>query len=461
MSAPEDPRIDALLEVLLAYARQDFSARAKISDARDSVDAIAAGLNMLAEELHGAVASRRELEQAYASMKEAQARLIHGGKLVAIGQLASGVAHEINNPASWLLGSLGLLTRDLEQVRGAWSAASSTPEEQRARTLKFFDELSTWLRDASDGMERIVAVTRDLRTYSRADSDDTEVVSISEVVRAACSLARPLLQREARVELQLEDCATVIGNRGRLGQVVTNLLVNAAHAVSGSKHPDRRINVEARVREGWALLAVEDSGAGVPVELRQRVFEPFFSTKGEEGTGLGLSLVAEIVHRHGGQVRVEDSALGGARFEVLLPHTRAERVLPLPTMDTKLPHRPRLLLIDDEPRLLQTYAALLQDAADVKLASDGLEALALLNVDRAFDVILCDLQMPELDGPGFYTRLQALAPELAGRTLFTSGGVFRQSVREFLAVSPVPVLEKPVREQVLLEMLARAVAKNG
>ncbi len=460
MTAPQDPRIDQILDVLLAFARQDFTHKAPISEAHDSIDAIAAGLNMLAEELDGAVASRRELEEAYRSMQEAQARLVHGGKLVAIGQLASGVAHEINNPASWLLGSLAVLDRELSAARRDLDDPAGTASELRTRAQKTLDSVSAWLRESADGLERIVAVTRDLRTFSRADSDDVEPVEVAELVRSACSLARPLLQREARLDLALDESARVLGNRGRLGQVVTNLLVNAAHAVTSPHSGGRHIRVEVLRAAHTVVLAVDDSGPGVPVELRQRVFEPFFTTKEhEEGTGLGLSLVAEIVRAHHGEVRVLDSAFGGARFEVTLPLAKGQPESPPAPQLLSPPRRPRLLLIDDEPRLLQSFALMLRPTADVQVASNGRAALKLLEDDRAFDAILCDLQMPELDGPGLYERVLALAPELSRRIIFTSGGVYQRSVREFVQRMEITVLEKPLREAVLMDAVSRVMAR--
>lgn len=331
MSAEHDPRIDAILEVLLAFARQDFSRKAPISDKLDAVDALAAGLNMLAEELDGAVASRRELEQAYRSQQEAQARLVHRGKLVAIGQLASGVAHEINNPATWVTLSLTLFSRHLTELREV--VRGNLSPERQALVERLLADSERALCDAADGMAQIRAVT------------------------------------------------------GDLGQ--------------------------------------------------------------------------EIIQRYRGSVHLDDSDLGGARFTVCPPAAVAPEGSAAPSAPecaAKTACRKRLLIVDDEARLLQTYALLLAPHHDVCLADGGRAALARLETDRAFDLIVCDLQMPDLDGVDVYERLLLLDPALARRIVFSTGGAFQSRAREFLARVAPPVLQKPVRAEELLAHISRATA---
>ncbi len=443
MSGSSDTRIDAILEVLLAFARQDFSKKAPVSERLDEIDALATGLNMLAEELDGQVASRRELEAAYGALKEAQAKLVHSEKLAAIGQIASSVAHEINNPASWVLASLDVIRLRLAELRAPLISPAPL-EASRGRLLSALGEAETFLADAQDGMTRIRGVTGDLRTFSRADGDSVEPLHLDEVVRSACNLSRAALRHRASISLSLQSDAVVSGNRGRLGQVVTNLLLNAVQALP--EQGPAEIRVETRAQGDTALLAVEDSGPGVPEALRGRVFEPFFTTKPAGlGTGLGLSLVAEIVQRHGGKVEVRDGSLRGARFEVRLPRVLLQ---PAPGRAPAVglgSERLRLLIVDDEPRLLRSYALLLGPDHDVLLAEGGAQALAVLEHDHAFDAVLLDLQMPEVDGVAVFERIRARWPELVARVIFCSGGAVHPHVRDFLERNPVRMLEKPVR----------------
>jgi len=458
MTSAADPRIDHMLEILLAFARQDFSKRAPISDSLDEVDALAAGLNMLAEELDGAVASRRELEAAYRALREAQAKLVHSGKLVAIGQLASGAAHEINNPASWVTLSHEVLSRRLSELRAV--LPQTLTHDSAAAARRILQEAEAALNDAQNGMERIRDVSGDSRLFSRSDGEELEAVCLNEAVESAHRLAGPTLRAQARVDLRLETPGPgVRGNRGRLAQVVTNLLVNAAQAQRATD-AELRISVSTWVDKAEAVLWVDDSGTGVPVELRERIFEPFFTTKpAGAGTGLGLSLVAEIVHRLGGTVGVGDSPLGGARFEVRLP-----AIQPAPSEDparatlTDPPaDRLKILIVDDEPRLLRTYALLLSEDHDVRCAPGGAQALDALAQDPRVDVVLCDLQMPGVDGVAVYQQAVKRDPSLGDRFLFSTGGGVLPRVKDFVATTRLPILEKPVR----FEKLQAAIMTVG
>ncbi len=310
-----DPRLDRIVSALVAYAKHDFSHRVKVSDALDVIDAVAGGLNMMAEELDGAVASRRELVAAYEALQEAQVKLVHAAKLASIGQLASGVAHEVNNPAGWASLALVLAKKRSEEIRREVAASGSPglPERLKAK----LDELDEVLASATEGVERIRAVASDLRTFSRVDGDATEHVFLDDVIRATSNLLSPAIRTETELVLELGDVPPVRGSRGRLGQVVANLVVNATRAVRSAKGAGK-IVVRTSSAGSQVTLNVEDNGGGVPEDLRERIFDPFFTTD-PAGTGLGLSLVLEIVTQHGGQVRVTSSSLGGARFEVTLP----------------------------------------------------------------------------------------------------------------------------------------------
>lgn len=454
MTDARDPRIDGIIEVLVSFARQDFAQRAPISDAHDEVDAIAVGLNMLAEELHGAVASRAELSAAYDALKQAQARLLHHGKLVAIGELASGVAHEINNPATWVSLALTLMRQRLDEV----VKLAQEPLASREKLQRALREMSGTLGDAIEGMERIRTVAGDLRTYSRADGDATERLPVNDVVEAAWRLARPSLAERGRTTLWLAaENPWVLGNRGRLAQVVTNLLVNAAHALGEGRRPSDEVRTYTRAAGEHVLVVVEDSGPGVPFELREKVFEPFFTTKpANEGTGLGLSLVAEIVRGHGGTVRITESALGGAAFEVCLPRVPAAQVGEKPNEKPVAPQqRLRILIIDDEPKLLTTYRMLLAPDHEVVTAASGAQALEVVSADPRFDVVLCDLQMPGMDGVDTFEQVKAKAPALENRFVFSTGGGVQRRIRDFVESTTMPILEKPVRLEKLLETMGK------
>lgn len=439
-----DPRLDDILEVLLALARQDFSRRAAV-DGTDTVDAIATGLNMLAEELDGAVASRRDLEAAYRELKAADARLVQAGKMLAVGQLASAVAHEVNNPATWVSLGLTLIARGTKDLRKGL-AAEDIDRQALTASLDAIDQV---LSDAVEGMDRIRIVVGDLRTFSRPDDDSVEDVCINDVVRTSCNLAGPSFRSRAQLLLELGDTPALIANRGRLAQIVTNLLVNAAHAIDDSPRTrDHEIAVTTRCVDGGILLVVEDTGPGIPHALREKVFEPLFTTKpASKGTGLGLTIVAQLVHGCGGFVRVVDGSRCGACLEVWLPvRSRTSRPSPAPLPERKGSlRRARILIIDDEPAILRAVHGVLAGGnIDVVLAGGGKEALAVLREDTAFDAVLCDLHMPDVDGIAVHAWLRNHHPEMMSRLVFLTADSVSDRARQFVAaVDPVLVM-KPI-----------------
>lgn len=313
MSSNPEERLDELLDVLGAFARQDFSARASVHGT-DTVDAIATGLNLLAEELTVNVASRRELEAANEELRRAEAKLVQAGKMAAIGLLASGVAHEVNNPAAWVSLALGMLKRHLTKVRRF--------VEDGAKPQLIADELAVMdrlLADCTDGMQRVSSVVGDLLVFSRSEDKSFEPIAFGEVVASSWRLASTSLG-ESKLVVDLGETPQLIANRGRIAQVVMNLLLNAAHAAQLAEDAPPAIRVSTSPHEGGLLLAVEDNGPGIPREIWSRVFDPFFTTKPTyEGTGLGLTIVAQIASAYGGWARVAPPRRAGARLEVWFP----------------------------------------------------------------------------------------------------------------------------------------------
>lgn len=219
----QDARLDAIVEALARFARLDFSARVPISDTLDTVDAIATGLNMLAEDLDGAVASRLELERALRALTEAQTKLLHAAKLATAGQLASGVAHEVNNPAAWVSLAVCHAKRRATELRRSLEGGAA-----RSDVAATLDDIDALLEGAAEGAERIRTVVADLRMLARADSDARELVLLDDVVRATCTLLEPSMRERAELRVDLGGVPPVRANCGRLGQIVTNLVVNAA-----------------------------------------------------------------------------------------------------------------------------------------------------------------------------------------------------------------------------------------
>jgi PAS domain S-box-containing protein len=370
-----------------------------------------------------AVAREKALERSHQQLAETQTQLLHSSRLAALGQMAAGVAHEINNPLQYVLSGIEELGEqpDLDADR------------QRV------------LRDMLDGAQRIRSVTRSLLPFARVDGAQLELVDMNEVVEWATRVTATEIRHRAQLDLQLSPIPAIIGQRVRLGQLVTNLLTNAAHAITEGASERHRITVTTRAVGRRVRLTVEDTGRGIPEEIRPRIFDPFFTTKPRElGTGLGLALCAEIVTRQGGTIEFESIVDHGTKFVVLFGEGTGEVRTPPPRSEApRTTRRPRVLLIDDEELIVRTYKRFLKEY-DVVGAVGGKAALEILAKDVDFDVILCDVMMPSVDGPMVFARVSEIAPDLVPRILFCSGGAFTTRVRAFLEQIPNKVLDKPV-----------------
>jgi CheY-like chemotaxis protein len=229
---------------------------------------------------------------------------------------------------------------------------------------------------------------------------------------------------------------------------------------------DHVLSVRTSEVDGRALIVVEDTGPGIPEELHDRVFEPFFTTKARhEGTGLGLALSAEIVRQHGGHLTFESDPGRGTAFHIWLPLSSQSRpavaVNASAPAPAEVPQHARILVVDDERMLLRAFHRTLSGQHDVVLAEGGAEALSVLSQDQDFDVILCDLMMPETDGIHVYQWMCANAPALVPRVIFVSGGAFTDRTQAFVSVTARDVLEKPVSSARLREAIQGLCNRTG
>lgn len=402
-----------------------------------------------------------EVHRARRDCQAQNERLIHADRLVALGQLTAGVVHEITNPAALLLANL---TTMQAQLTGLCSAVRGrgAPDSMAA----YVHEWAEILNESVTGVEHIHAIVKDLRNFSRPDTDDLAPVDVVGALETACKLTEALTRRRARLVKDVHPVPLVKGDHGKLVQVFTNLLTNAAQAIEGPWQ-DNEIRVLTSEREGKVVVAVEDTGCGIPEAIGNRVFEPFFTTKPRDtGTGLGLALSAEIVHRCGGDIGFTATPGRGTRFEVCLcVHEHPARSLP-PSLPPSLPtslaggrsvceprhhvQRSRVLLVDDEPSLLRAFRRVLAPRHDVVMAANGQQALDILERDTNFDGVICDFTLPDLDGICIYETVARRDSELADRIVFCTGGPMSHRSRTFIESTTNTVLEKPVPPELLL-----------
>ncbi|WP_240358192.1 ATP-binding protein [Myxococcus vastator] len=239
--------------------------------------------------------------------KAMQAQLVVSDRLAAVGTLAAGVAHEINNPLAFVLSNLSFLAGELHAL------ARELPSGRMG-------ELEEVLREATDGAHRVRQIVRDLRTFSRGDDEVATAVNVQAVLESAITLARSELKQRAQLVRDYREVPLVEGNEGRFGQVFLNLLINAAQAIPLGRSEQHEVRLTLRKAGDRVVIEVRDTGVGMPPEVRARIFDPFFTTKPVgEGTGLGLSICHGIVTGFGGDISVESEEGRGSTFRVSLP----------------------------------------------------------------------------------------------------------------------------------------------
>jgi two-component system NtrC family sensor kinase len=372
---------------------------------------------------------------------EAQSRLSE--QMVSMGSVAAGVAHEINNPLTYVLGNLQILARQLTSLEPAVAAEK-------------LESLKRCIDEAMDGTERVRAIVRDLRSFSRPSDQQRTILDIRQVLETSVRLVGNELRHKARLVREYQEVPLVDANELRLAQVFVNLLVNAGQAMDDGAAGQNEIRLRTRADDrGWAVVEVEDTGRGIPEELRQRIFEPFFTTKPGRGTGLGLSISRTIMDAMGGAIVMEDNAGRGTRVRVSLPPARpvARPAPAAPTVATT--GTKSVLIVDDEPRVGLTLKRLLDRDYAVTVVTNIADALKLIGEGRTFDAILCDLMMPEGTGMDLHARLLQQAPALVGRMIFVTGGAFTPATEEFLKRPDVRSLEKPIAFEQLRRALSR------
>src|SRR6266853_1055223 len=363
--------------------------------------------------------------------RRTQTQLQQAEKLAAMGQLVSGVAHEINNPAAIISGFAQTLL--LDQL---------TPD-QRETVQTMYDEAT-----------RIGRITSNLLAFARAGSKERTLVELNETVRRTFALrSYHLTALNITVSLELDDAnPKAWANGSEVQQMLLNLLINAEQALTTIPPPGRRaITIRTVTADDEGVqLQVADTGPGIPAEIQQKIFDPFFTTKPEgTGTGLGLSICYGIVHDHGGRITVQSVPGQGAVLTVDRPRDarQRQRTTPPPMEIPEAAREPEgtlsVLLVDDEEGLRRAVVSFLtRRGMDVMAVEDGSDALRVLRRER-FDVIVSDVRMPGMSGAEFLQSLRREHPAMVNRLIFTTGDTFAADTSTFLRDAGVPSLVKP------------------
>ncbi len=376
-----------------------------------------------------------------------QSRMLQTEKMAAVGQLVSGIAHELNNPLTAIMGYAQLLL------------GHGLAPAQLSEAKKVYQEA-----------ERARRIVKNLLYFARESAPERTGVDVNEIMERALALR----SYELRVENIVVQCKLdrnlpkTLADPYQLQQVVLNLVINAEQALlegRGGGHIEIRTSLMAH-RAGHPakrriLIEISDDGPGIRAEIASRVFDPFFTTKPAGlGTGLGLSIVYGIVHQHGGEVTFENQPGGGVRFTVELPVVAiaSRRSVPLRARrrgrSAAVPPG-RILIVEDERTVAQLMVDVLREEGHyVEAVLDSPEGLTRISRNH-YDLVICDLRMPRLDGPAFYDALVRAGSPMQNRILFTTGDTLAPRTMDFVEPKGLPFLAKPF----LVEELKLAV--NG
>ncbi len=383
-----------------------------------------------------------DAESSLHELKQTQGQLIQAEKLSAIGELVAGVAHELNNPLTGVLGYAQLLLR-----------SESDPQVQES------------LKRIVDDATRCRQIVKNLLAFARKRVAEKQCVDINQVIRATVELrAYQLRIEDIHVVLDLaEDLPPTMADPQQLQQVFVNLISNAEYAMR-DQEAERQLKVRTSIIDDDRLIVRwEDTGCGIPSENMDHIFDPFFTTKQTgEGTGLGLSLSYGIIQDHGGEIRVESTVGEGAAFIIELPlvgplEVKAQDEGGAEEKKSMVKRKCRGLVVDDEKSIVQLAVKVLENlGVEAQAAQDGDEAWRLIQ-SEPYDLIILDIKMPGMDGRQVYERILSQDPALAKQVLFMTGDTSALTTRSFLDELGVNCLEKPFDidelEQVVRRML--------
>jgi PAS domain S-box-containing protein len=363
--------------------------------------------------------------------KQTEMQLMLADRMASVGTLAAGVAHEINNPLAAVIANLDMALQDLVDLG-----------ERPDLPPDLLDEL----RDARVSADRVREIVRDLKLFSRTHEDQFGAVNVEKVLDSTLRMAWNEIRHRAKLVKTYGNVPRVLANESRLGQVLLNLIVNAVQAISEGNYESNEIRITTASADGQVVISIADTGAGMPAEVKQRLFTPFFTTKPiGVGTGLGLAISHRIISAMGGTITFESELGQGTEFRISLPIAGANAV----PVTQKIPvaaaaaRRGHILVIDDEEMLGQAIRRYRAQDHDVESVTSARHALELVAGGSRYDLVLCDLMMPQITGMEVHETVAKIDKAQADRIVFMTGGAFTERARAFFETTNNQRIEKP------------------
>ena len=394
---------------------------------------------------HDLLEANMRLSQALTELKRHQQQIIQQARLNALGQMTSGITHDFNNALMPILGFSEFLLNN------------PTLLDNRTETLSILKDIHEAARHASDMIRRLS------NFYRPAEENERMPVNIRDIAEEVVSITRPRWREEKgsqnipiRVETKFRSSPVLCCNETQIREALTNLVLNAVDALPAGGV----ISIDGHVEDKWFVLSITDNGTGMPLEVQQRCFEPFFSTKGKDGTGIGLAMVYGIVRGHDGTIEVDSRENEGTTFTLRLPTD----IAPAPRATTSADHAQEqenlhILIVDDEPWSRNFMTRHLRHRGHRVVATgngeDGLEKFQ----QEKFDVVITDRAMPDMSGDSVAKRMKAICPNIP-IVMVTGFGEIMKATREMPSGVDI-VLGKPITRTELNEALARVVGRGS
>ncbi|HEX7477318.1 MAG TPA: response regulator [Polyangiales bacterium] len=407
--------------------------------------------------------------------KRFAASLEETGRLASLGGVASGVGHEVNSPLAWAMANLELMEEalpafgaDLLELGG--HDRSMAAQEVVERLSRKLVRLQEQLREGREGLRRVHLIVRNLQNVCRGAQDQRTSMDVHEALEVSVTMALRQLEDHAQITRAYGTVQRIWGNEARLSQVFQHLLIHAGHSIPAGHSHENSIRITTYQEADQVVIEIQDTGQGMSDAQMARVFGPI-STEGEPhcGTSLGLPLCRDIVEGYEGRLDAFSDLEHGNRFTVRLPcelkaRSLAESTQPVlapaqaqTAVPSGAPRRSRLWIVDDEPAVARVVGRMLGETYDVLISGSPTDVLLRLRAGESFDVMLCDVMMPEMSGAELATHIEEDWPELVRRIVFMSGGALSPSLQAFVTQPGRTFVEKPFAAVELRETVTRMV----
>lgn len=371
-----------------------------------------------------------------------RSQMLLNDKLTMVGTMAASIIHEINNPTTWVLSNLSFLKNKINELK-------LVDDPHQAALLSQFNET---IQDSLLGTEKIKDIVKELKEFARADDPQVKTLTdIHEALNSAINMASPHLKNVAIVEkIYAKNIPKLLLSKTKLQQVFLNLVVNAVQSFDNNIS-ENIIQIETKKLNNTIQIEVRDTGKGMPPEVCASIFEPFYTTKPPGiGTGLGLSICYDIIHRNGGEISVESTPKKGTKFTINLPLTKQKKSSAL-NMNG---HSKRILVISDNREILQQTKHILGNNCEITAILGGRNALTSLKEKTfPFDILICDLIMPDVSGSDLYRYIAKNYPENEKRIIFIIDNTCSKITDTFLTSISNVCIKKPMTRTKLLKCI--------